>query len=655
MGISINGPSGIDTQYIIDSLVELEKQKVTKVENEKKAYQVKIDAYSKFKSLLSDLRTKANALSTVSNFDLFTTKSSNEKAVTITGGTGGVDAQYDVRVFQLAATEKMISTDGKITSQTESLSSMGIGVGDISIDGISITVDDDDTIQDLRLKINNATDEDGNKIGVSASVLKVNDTDYRLVISGKESGSNGIEYSDVTGSTLQDLGIILSADGDKGNTNQTLNSTTNVQSSFEGLAAGNSITINGVDHDGRAISGTIVKKSGDTAEGFLDEVEKIYNGMVDASFDASGNLVISDKVSGTSRLSMTSLNIGADSHTISTSVIGDEGAGVLSIGKDAYFSVENVFMSSGKNSASGFVTGTTFDLHGVTADEPVKVELQRDTDGIKKKFQELVDAYNALLRFSKNSTKHANPDDEESSDGDLVGDSTTSSIVSQVRSFFQQQFDSFGGTYTNFTLVGLKTNTSTGEFEIDDEMFKKALDTKFDEVTRLFTTTGTSNNPGIIMGRNTPETKSGVYNIEEVDGQHFRIQLQGSTDWFLSDARSGEIITFSDGPAKGLSLTAPAGTIGAGNSATFTFSKGLATILDEHVDKLTDNTEGTVALRQESWRRTIKHTDERITKLEARIESYRLRLVKQFSAMEQAMSQMKAQGSQLTTSSFMYQ
>ena len=653
MGITVNGPPGIDTQYIIDSLVELERQKVTKVQSEKKAYQVKIDAYSKFKSLLSDLRSKANALSKVSSFDLFTAKSSNEKAVTIEGGTGSVDSQYDVRVFQLAANEKMISADGKITSQTESLSSMGITAGEISIDGVSIIIDDDDTIQDLRLKINNATDEDGNKIGVSASVLKVSDTDYRLVLTSKESGSSGIEYRDISGSTLQDLGIIMDADGNKGNINQQLSSSSDIRSEFEALAAGQSITIDGFDHDGRAISATLVKKAGDTADDFLKELNKAYNGMIEASFDEEGNLQITDKVTGTSRLALNNLNIGGSEHALSVSVIGDEGAGVLSTGKDAYFSVENVFMSSNKNSASGFVTGATFNLHSVTADESVKVELTRDVDGIKKKFQELVDAYNALLRFSKDSTKHANPDDETSTNGVLAGDSTTSSIVSQIRSFFQQQYNTFEGTYTNFALIGLKTDTATGEYKIDDEMFKKALDKGFDEVVRLFTTTGVSDNSGISMGRSTKDTKSGVYILEEIDSQHFRIQLQGSSEWFVSDARTGEIITFSDGPAKGLSLTAPQGSIGGG-SATFTFSKGLATILDEVVNKLTDGTEGTVALRQESWRRSMKYADDRILKLEDRIEKYRLRLVKQFSAMEQAMSQMQAQGSQLTASSFLY-
>ncbi|MCX7726289.1 MAG: hypothetical protein N2053_05520 [Chitinispirillaceae bacterium] len=107
MGISVNGPSGIDTKYIIDSLVAIEKEKVTKVEKQKASYQSKIEAYSKFNSLLSDLKSKAEALSALTSFDIFKTTSSNEKIVTITGGTGGVDSIYEVEVFQLASNEKM--------------------------------------------------------------------------------------------------------------------------------------------------------------------------------------------------------------------------------------------------------------------------------------------------------------------------------------------------------------------------------------------------------------------------------------------------------------------------------------------------------------------------------------------------------------------
>jgi hypothetical protein len=46
-GITINGPSGIDTNYIITSLVELENQKVNKVAGQGDVFQKKIDGYSR--------------------------------------------------------------------------------------------------------------------------------------------------------------------------------------------------------------------------------------------------------------------------------------------------------------------------------------------------------------------------------------------------------------------------------------------------------------------------------------------------------------------------------------------------------------------------------------------------------------------------------
>lgn len=340
MGISVNGPSGIDTKTIIDSLVSIEQQKVAKIQSEKKAYQVKIDAYSKLKSFLSDIRTKANALGTASSFDIFKSTSSNDKAVTIKGGAGSVDGRYDVRVFQLATNEKMISTDNRLTSQTESLSSQGIGVGTISVDGVEIEIDADDTLQDLRSKINNATKTDGTKLDVSASVLKISDTNYRLVLNSKNSGSEGIQYRDVSGSTLQDLGIIADAAGNKGNVQQSIRSADDIASAFNSVAAGESITFTGADHNGNSIQSTFIKSADSTIDDFLAHVENSYFGTVDASVDGTGNLILTDKTAGTSKLAMTSFTTGTVSHTMSIATAGDEGAGVLSTGKDSYFSIE---------------------------------------------------------------------------------------------------------------------------------------------------------------------------------------------------------------------------------------------------------------------------------------------------------------------------
>ncbi|MBN1757957.1 MAG: flagellar filament capping protein FliD [Chitinispirillaceae bacterium] len=656
MGISVNGPSGIDTQYIIDSLVELEHTKVTRVENQKKAYQLKIDAYSKLKTLLTDLGSRAGSLSKLTSFDLFTETSTNENVATITGGAGSVDGTYDVRVFQLATNEKMISGDGLIADQNVSLSSLGMGVGTISIDGAEIEVDADDTLQDLRQKINSATDSEGKRIGVSASVLKIAEDNFRLVLTAKESGNTGVEYSDVSGSLLQDLGIITSAEGDKGTTAQQLTSAGNLQSAWGALADGDSVQFTATDRTGREFTATVVKRTGSTEEDFLADMRDAFNGMADMEFDGGGSLVITDKVGGSSQLAISEMTVGGAAETVDVTTWGDEGTGVLSVGKDSYFSIENIYMSNSSNSATGFVSGVTIDFHSVSAEQSTTLTLERDKDAIKNKFQDMVDAYNALVRFSKSSTKVADPNDEDDKSGNLAGDSTVKSIVSQINWMFHQQFDSLNQVYTSFNMVGLKTNTQSGELEVDDEMFDKAINDRFDEVVNLFITMGTSDNNNIVLGTQNKDTQPGIYTIEEVDATTFRAQRQGDTVWYTSESRTGDIVSFENGPLAGLSLTAPAGSIGVGNSATFTLSKGLSSIISDAIDNLTDSQEGLVKLRTDSWQHSMDRADDKISQLEERIESYRLRLVNQFSAMEQTLSQMQSQSANMLSaiSSFQY-
>jgi len=647
MGISVNGPSGIDTQYIIDSLVAIEQQKVTTVEDQKKAYQLKIDAYAKLKTLLSDLGSRVLSLSKLTSFDVFQTTSTNEEVATVTGGTGSVDGTYDIEVFQLAGNEKMISEDGLVNDQAVALSSLGIGVGTINIDGVEIEIDANDTLQDMRQKINTATDEDGNRIGVSASVLRITDDNYRLVLTAREAGSAGVEYQDVSGSTLVDLGIIADAAGDKGTTSQVLTSAGDVQAAWDALADGESVEITATDRSGSDITASIVKRPGDTSDDFLTAVNEAFNGLVEATFDGGGALVLTDRVGGTSELGVSEMLIGGVAETMSVSTWGDRGAGVLSLGRDAYFSIENIYMSNNTNSATGFVQGVTFDFHAVSDGEPVTVELERDQDAIKAKFKDMINAYNAILRFSSTNTRYADPDDEDSKSGDLAGDSTVRSIVSKINSAFHQQFEELNTVYTSFTMIGLKTDTASSELELDDEMFEEAITQNFDEVVNLFITMGTSDNNNVVLGTSNSDTEAGSYVLEELDADYFRARLESDTTWYTSEARTGEIISFEDGPLNGLSLTAPAGSIGVGNTASFIFSKGLATIIDEAVDNLTDSQEGLVAMRTESWQRSISRADDKIVQLEDRIESYRLRLVKQFTAMEQALSQMQSQSANM--------
>ena len=648
MGISINGPSGIDTAWIIESLVNLEYEKVQRVEDQKDAYQVKIDAYSKLMAFINDIGKYATQLQKPEDFNVFTTTSSNEDIVSFSATTGSVEGNYDVQVLQTAQREKLVSSDKLVTSQSATLLDLGIASGKFSINGVEIIVEDTDTIQDVRSKINGATDGDGKKPGVTATVLKLAEDNYRLVITATDTGSSGVEYKDLDGGTfLQDLGIIYDADGDKGITSQKLQSVDDINSAFSALAPGELIEYSGIDNDGNEVSNSFLVTATSTIDDLLAQVESTFHGMVDAEINAGdGTLIITDAVGGKSSLAMSSFTMGGTDYSFNTADYGYAGQNVLSVGKDAYFTVDGLAMQSDKNSASGFITGVTLDFHKASFDEVVNIDLERDFDGITDKVGELVNAYNALVRYVKDSTVYGNEEEGETK-GDLAGDMTARMILDQVRSVFKMNFDVSGTSdISSLNMVGLKTNVSTGEFELDRTIFKEALTESFEDVQNLFITRGFSDNSQIVMGTYSDDTSDGVYTLNEmVDGIHYEIQrtLPIAGPWYQSEPRMGDIVMFKDGPATGLSITAPAGSGGA----TFVFSKGLSGHLDKIVKKLTDSQEGVITMRQESWTKAIERSDDRILTLENRIESYRIRLIKEFAAMEQTLNQLQTQSANM--------
>jgi flagellar capping protein FliD len=647
--ISLSMPSGLDDTSIINQLVSLEQARVTKVQNEKVKDQYQIDAYSKIRGYLEDIKSKATTLGDKSSFDLFTSNSTNSDAVTISGGTGSVDGQYDVAVSQIAGSEKMISASGVITDQKATLASQGIHIGDISIAGTTISIKDTDTIQDLRAKINSATDLSGKKLGVTASVIKTGENDYRLVLVSKDTGAKGVAYQDVNGGkTLQDLGIVIDDAGNKGNIQQQLqsNDVIGTDDAWNAIAAGTAIHFEGTDHNGQQVSYTFVKNAGTTSADFLKRINTAFNNTVAASFDANGYLVITDATTGLSQLNLTHLTIGATDKAVGIAQSGENGAGVLSVGRDAYFNIEGMAMQSSTNSVTGFVPGSTFTLKKATGGDPVTVSLTRDLSSIEQKISDLLTSYNSLSAYGKQATQLADPNNSNTQDGDLAGDMTVASIVDSVRATFSQSYDKLGGTFSSLAQIGIKSDSKTGDLSLDKEKFEKAWNSDDEGVQNLFVTVGVSDNPNVSMGLNSKNTKPGRYDLEEADPYHVRLRLQGTADWYLSNFRVGDVVNFSDGPVAGLSLSVPQGSITG--TSTFTLSKGLSTLLGETIMNLEDSQTGPLALRQNSLQQSMKDADQRISDLQDRVDSYRDRLTKQFSAMESAISNIKAESARIS-------
>jgi flagellar hook-associated protein 2 len=748
MGISVNGPSGIDTASLISQLTELEMQKVYTINSQQRKIKDKISAYSQLETYLNDVKKAGDSVDSTEDFNLFTTGSSDDEAVTVTTRYGADEGNFDLKVFQLASREKLISSDNLITDRSKTFADLSIPVGNFSINGVEISITATDTIDNLREKINNATKEDGSSLGVSATVLKTADDNYRFVLTSTESGTDSAEYVDLNGGVLQSLGIINSpgskeeftsvvdiktvigipaagetinikgtdddgntvdatythADGNveqdfldwveasfgedvtasfggggeliiedlaggvtsldvsditvgstqtfftndvqgasnKGITHEKQSSSATIESDFTDFAVGEKITITGKDGNGEVVESIFVKKASSTSSDFLKFVEGSFNGAVTASFNG-GKLEVEDKNGGESLFEVTNINFSAPTtstttdYVFSRDTLGTTEDNILSMGKDAFFSVDNINISSDSNDATGFITGVDFKLKKVSYDSPTNLTIDRDYGAVAKKVDDLLNSYNAISRYVADVTKYGNTEEGETV-GKLAGDMTIKNMASSVRQLFYENLDISGlQTFSSLSQLGVETNTSTGQLELDKEIFTDALKTNFDEIISLFVQRGKSTNSNVLFGSNTKETDEGVYELTESAGTYTLTNDGGATNY--TGNRVGDIVRFNDGPAKDLFITAP---IGSGDT-TLTFARGLSGRLDQLIDRMTDSETGMVTTKQQSLNSEISRLGDRADFYQRSVDSYHDRLVKQFSSMEQRISSMQSQ------------
>jgi flagellar hook-associated protein 2 len=196
--------SGLDTDSIVSSLVNLERQPIARLESQNSSLNAQRNVLNGLSSALSTLNSRAKDLDTVSEFLSYTASSSNTSAVEVTASGTSVPGSYRVEVTQLAQAQRTYSST--FGSRTDALSGSDQTLS-LTIDGTTtdITVAAGSSLEDVVAAINNS--------GADASAgLFFDGANYRLQVVGKSTGAdNAISFAD-TG-----LGLGLS---DPGNTVQ---------------------------------------------------------------------------------------------------------------------------------------------------------------------------------------------------------------------------------------------------------------------------------------------------------------------------------------------------------------------------------------------------------------------------------------------------
>lgn len=706
-GLSVGGlASGLDTNSIISGLVAIEQGRVKREEDKKSDYELKLTTFNELKSKLEDFYKKSQTLDKTTAFDIFTGTSSDEAVATITGETGAAAGNYDLKVLGLATSLKVASkTHTQAQAYTNALgytgdfkisTSAAALKADPTVTDVTVTLDGSETLKDIAAKINAAKGT-----GATASIVKLGNDDYRLMLTGVDEGSKGFTLDPVAGQETLGLlsdGLGLVTSGAANQPKESIRTTWDLKLAaggpaaatstfaqlFNGLGTGKSITagdtisITGTMADGTAAAATTftIGDSAWTLQRLLttgtdgagaNSIAAAFGGAanVDVTMNSSGEIVVTDKTNGTTtmRLNLSFTDTDASGSALAMGAAATDSAArtafanVISEGKKAFYNMNDIPMSSQTNKDNNTVPGTVFELKRADTTQTVKLQLTYDREGIKKKVQEFLDGYNQLIKFldekskveiKKNTTQTPFGEQEAKGTkivkGPFAGDSSILSLKSQLQSLLTNKIDELESQslskYASFASMGITSEQKTGFLTIDQEKFDKALDTDMEGVRRLFNTSGYMSNGAHTFGTYTKETKTGVYAYDKDAGTFDGDKDAGTSSMSAGQVSgAGDILNSITGDSTGLAVKAASG------SGTVTFVRGVAGQVKLFYEKITDFVGGFMTDTGKGIQKRIDDTESRIDRLEKQVARYKDRLTKQFAGLEMSMSKLQSQSS----------
>jgi flagellar hook-associated protein 2 len=620
--------SGMDTESIVDGLLTASKTKLQAAEKQKISLEWKQEAYKSILTKLNSFQTKYFGTSSTSSVGSTILGSSLTKlsasysssyvsvATTSDSASGSI---YVADIVSLASAAKLSGSTGvsgtpTISVDTENLADLAGKSIDVTLNGVkkSITFSDKTytSAQDVRDEL---TSQLQTAFGSGKITVAGSGDDITLT------SSNSTLQLSVPSDSTKDPSSVLDFGSYASNR---LSLTASLSS------AGFSTDVLGED-DALAFSINGVSFSFSSTKSMSDIMKSV---------NASNAGVKMAYSSLTDSFSLTSNTTGAQSAISFEDSTGSLmstlfGGGSLTAGTDAVVKLSTngstdeadmITLTRSTNTIS--VDGTQITLLGKAsgdAEEGVNINLSYDTDAIATKITDFVTDYNALLKtltdkLSEDVYKDYTPltDDEKdeltdseielweekAKSGLLKGDSTLSSIVSELRTSMNSVVQSLTGDGNSSLLSAMGITTGTysekGQIHINTEELKKALENDAEKVLGAFTQKS--------------DVSYSAYATTEQKSERFR---ESGVLWRISDVLANNLATVGK---KGTLITL-VGSPNSTNNANSEYSK-------------------------------------RITSMEDKIETMKDKLVdeedrywERFTAMESALSKLQSQNSWLTS------
>ena len=297
--------SGIDFRALVDEIISVESAPLFLMEDKIEIIESRTSAWGEFRGLVDAFSQATLSLSTGDAFDNMGTSvlGPNPPVLTATSTPEATPASYDVLVNRLAVREKLGS--GLFSSSTTAL---GIA-GEFLVGSRLVAISSEMTLEDVRdafNSVNIGTDASG----VSASLLKISEDEYKLLVTADDTGAAGVNLVDSPDGVLRSLGVVragttikhATTDGAKGDEFTSASTEVATLLGFANTPATGSVII-----DGFAVAIDLSTDSLDDIASAINTAAAAASSTVTAtvatSTDSSGNTVYELEIDDTTSFS----------------------------------------------------------------------------------------------------------------------------------------------------------------------------------------------------------------------------------------------------------------------------------------------------------------------------------------------------------------
>ncbi len=403
----------------------------------------------------------------------------------------------------------------------------------------------------------------------------------------------------------------------------------------------------------------------DPADSLLDLRDRIN--AVNAGDDATGVTASIVSISASEQvLVLTADKTGTDAAITVADTSGSllqglgviDGAGAfqseLQTAQNALITVDGLSTTIARqsNTIDDVFTGVTLNLFKAEPGTTVKLDVERDLNQVKSAIVDFVDAYNELRTYINQQAQTDVPDDDETGAGVLAGTSALSDARSQLTAAIGAAVDGASPIFAVLAQIGITIQgpgqvadpTQANTLSIDETKLDDALLNQTDAVRALFTFQMSSSSPDAVLAGFDGNTRfsAGGYtlNVAYAGGAIVSANINGAADG--SDDGSvvvdGKVLKVVAGGAKGLQLLYT-GTASA-SGIQLDLSVGIGAKLYAAVGTLVDDSSGLIANEVDSLQGQNDLGQDRIERMQARLDREHDRLLARFAAMETALTTM---------------